>query len=37
MSVKEIRDLIFENYYKWIDCSKETLIIQQNAWKKLNK
>ena len=34
MSVNEIRDFIFKNYYKELDFLKKTVIIQWNAWKK---
>ena len=34
MSVNEIRDFIFKNYYKEFDFLKKTVIIQWNAWKK---
>ena len=34
MSVNEIRDFIFENYYKRIELLRKTVIMQWNAWKK---
>ena len=34
MSVNEIRDFIFENYYKKFDFLKKTVIIQWNIRKK---
>ena len=34
MSVNEIIDFIFENYYKRIGFSKKKVIIQWNTWKK---
>ena len=34
MSVNEIRDFIFKNYYKELDFLKKTVIIQWNTWKK---
>ena len=35
VTVNELRDFIFENYYKRIRLLKKAVIIQWNAWKDL--